>query len=71
MPTLKLSVDGLHSADDEDRLQRALAAEPGIFGAIANRQDGCAEIDFEDDELALDRILQIIETSGFHGRLAG
>lgn len=71
MPTVKLSVSGLRSHSDEERVEQALEAEPGIFGAIANRQSGCAEVDYEDDEVDIARLIDIIRSTGFEAFLAG
>lgn len=71
MPTVLLSVKGMDGADDEERVQEALLAEPGVFGAVANREEGCTEVDVEDDRVTVDRLIEIIEAAGFHATLAG
>lgn len=71
MPTALLRVSGLRGAEDEARLERALQAEPGVFGAVANHQDGCAEIDFEDDEVTVEQLIEVAESAGFGATLAG
>lgn len=71
MATLKLRITGLASARDEERIETALQAQPGVFAATANRLDGCAEIDYEDDEVAIERLIALVEAAGFGARLAG
>lgn len=71
MPTLKIRVDGLTSDRDARRLENALNALPGVYGAVADRQAQCVEVDFEDDEEGIDSILALVEAEGFRARLAG
>lgn len=71
MATLKLYVAGMRSRADEARIEEALRAERGVYGAVANREDGSAEVDFDDDELDLDRILEIVRSLGYEPTLGG
>ncbi len=71
MATLKLRITGLATAQDEANLEAALRAEAGVFGAAASRGSGCAEIDYEDDEVAIERLIALVEQAGFGARLAG
>jgi hypothetical protein len=52
-------------------VEAALCAESGIFGAIANRSSGCGEVDYEDDEVTIERIMEIVREVGFETDLAG
>ncbi|HWV58150.1 MAG TPA: hypothetical protein VNZ57_11925 [Longimicrobiales bacterium] len=71
MPTINVDVLGMRDENDEERLRAALLAECGVLGVVASHNHRCAEIDYEDDELALDRVLAVIRTAGFEPRLAG
>lgn len=70
MPTVKLSVRGLTAGNEAD-LERALRAVEGVFGAVASRAAGCCEIDFEDDVVAIDELLDAARRAGFDATLAG
>lgn len=70
MATMLLRVEGL-GADDAAKLEALLLSTRGVFGAVVSAAEGCAEIDFEDDEVDYDRIIQRVESSGFTARLAG
>ncbi|MBI4544545.1 MAG: heavy-metal-associated domain-containing protein [Gemmatimonadetes bacterium] len=70
MPTLKLRISGMRHADEE-RIKQALEAEPGVYGVEASHESGCADVDYEDDEVAIDRLIELIRAVGFEAELAG
>lgn len=71
MPTILLCVEGMEDSDDEARVERALERERGVFGAVANREERCAEIDCEEDEVAIDRLIEVVRETGFQAKLGG
>lgn len=71
MPTLKLSVTGLQSPEDERRVEEALRAETGVFGVQASRSAACAEVDFSDGEADIDRLIEIVREAGFDAAVGG
>jgi hypothetical protein len=71
MPTILLQIQGLRTAADEQRLEEALRAERGVYGAVASREDGCAEVDVDDDMVTIDHLIGIAGTAGFHAVLRG
>ncbi len=71
MATLKLCIDGMAGHDDEARIELALRAEPGVLGVVANHEAACAEIEYEDDEVSLERILSVVEALGYPSEVGG
>lgn len=71
MPTIFFRVTGLRDAGDERRVETALRAEPGVYGAVASREESCAEIDFDDGEVTIGRMAHVIASVGFQATLAG
>lgn len=71
MPCLRLHVPTLTAGDPARDLERRLVAVRGIYGAFANCQEKIVEIDFEDDEITLTRILEMLVEAGHRGKLAG
>mgnify|MGYP001128804018 CR=1 FL=1 len=71
MPTVLLCVTGMQNADDEQRIERALLAARGVFGAVANREQACVEVDIEDDEVTPKELIAILRSEGFEARLGG
>jgi hypothetical protein len=56
MPCLRLNVPTIGAAPDGDRIRGALLREPGVYEAQANCREKLVEIDFEDDEVTLERL---------------
>ena len=65
MPTARLRIDGLVSAADERHLETSVRGLTGVYGAVASCRDRCIEIDFEDDEVKLDEIVDAAGAAGF------
>lgn len=70
MATLLLRIDGLRPGD-EPRIERTLRDLPGVYGVVVSTTERCAELDIEDDEVSLERILERLREQGLDGRLAG
>lgn len=70
MPTQKLWVKGLRR-EDEAPLARRLQALDGVFFAVLNHDDECAEVDFEDDRVSLEEIRAALRDAGYETRIAG
>lgn len=68
MPCLRLNVEGPEGPDAERRLVHALEAEPGVFGVILCHDRRGVEIDFEDDEVTIDRLILRAREAGFAAR---
>ena len=71
MATLKLWIEGMHAADDESRIEDALRRERGVLGVVANRQEACAEIEIEDDEVAVEDLVNLVSALGYPTQLGG
>lgn len=70
MPTLLLKLTALRKGDGT-RLEEVLRAMPGVFAVVVSEAECCAEIDFEDDEVAVDRIVERARDAGFDARPSG
>ena len=71
MPCLKLRLTGPPDAAAERRLVHALEAERGVFGVVMCHDTRGVEIDFEDDEVSMDRLFEVVRTQGFEAKLGG
>lgn len=70
MPTLKLEIRGLQPSDEE-RVEALLKAQTGVYGAVADHDEACVEVDFEDDEESIEHLVGVLREAGFEARLAG
>ena len=70
MPTQKFFVKGLRAEDEEAVAGRAKQLS-GVLFALANHQDQCAEVEFEDDMVSLDEIRRAIAEQGYEVEVAG
>jgi hypothetical protein len=70
MPTQRLRIPGLRH-QDEAELSRRLRAIPGVYYAVLNHLDECAEIDFEDDAVSLAEICRAVRDFGYDADIAG
>ena len=70
MPTMLIRVDRLRE-ENAEKLEAVLRALPGVFAVVVSPSEGCAEVDFEDDEVDLDRILGRVRHAGFEAELSG
>lgn len=71
MPCLRLHVPTLVPGDAASALERRLSGERGIYGVFAHAHERYIEIDFEDDEITVTRIVELIAEAGHRARLAG
>lgn len=71
MPSLKLSVPDMRGRGCEQKLEAAYAGEPGVYCVVACATTRCLEIDFEDDEVTLMRLMEIARDTGYPASLAG
>jgi copper chaperone CopZ len=70
MPTPKFHVPGLRR-EDEARIERRLRELDGVFAAVLNQADACAEVDFEDDRVSLQEIGDAIREFGYGAEPVG
>lgn len=70
MPTQKLWVKGLKQ-EDERPIEQRLKELDGVFYAVLNHQDECAEVDFEDDRASLAEIRAALREMGYESKVAG
>lgn len=71
MPCLRLHVPTLVPGDAAAALERHLCAQHGIYGVLAHPQERFMEIDFEDDEITVSRIVELLAEAGHRAKLAG
>lgn len=71
MSTLKLCIGGMRGPEDALRIEEGLRGLPGVLGVIARRRSECAEVEYEDDELSIERLLALVRELGYEAQLGG
>jgi hypothetical protein len=69
MATVRLAVEGMPDAGTAARISRLLREQAGVFGAVASHVSGYVDIDFEDDEVSVERLIAVLRESGCEARL--
>jgi copper chaperone CopZ len=65
MPTVRLCIAGLQSRAEEPALEQALRAVAGVYAAAASYREGCVWVDCDDDEVTLDRLMDVVRQRGY------
>jgi hypothetical protein len=71
MPCLRLNIPTIVGGTQGPALERTLLAEPGVYAAFVHCVEKYVEIDFEDDEITLTRLIEVVREAGFDARVAG
>ena len=70
MATLLLRFRDL-GPEDVTAVEVALRALPGVYGAVVSASEGCAEVDFEDDEIGVDAVVDRLRGEGYAVTVSG
>lgn len=70
--TRKIKIAGMHCANCEKRVAKALGAVSGVTGVSADWKKGCATVTFDDKTVGLQRIADTLDAVGYRvGDAAG
>lgn len=70
MAAVKLTIAGMHCGNCVTKVERALKAVPGTFGAAVDLQQGSAEVDFDAQKSTPDRYVQAVQSAGYQANVA-
>ena len=71
MANARLRVTGMHCGNCQVKVEKALKAVSGVYSAIVDWQDGCAEVDFDDDAVTSAQLVAAVQLAGYAATLAG
>jgi len=71
MANAKLHVTGMHCGNCQSKVEKALTSVAGVYTAIVDWQGGEAEIDFNDDAVTAEQLVNAIQKVGYGAKLAG
>ena len=70
MSSVRLSITGMHCGNCVTKVEKALKAVPGTFGAAVDLQLGSADVDFDAAKATPDRYVQAVQAVGYQARIA-
>jgi len=71
MATAKLRVQGMSCGHCQATVEQALTAIGGVYSAVVDLRDGEAEVDFNDDTVTTEQLVDAVVRAGYSARLAG
>lgn len=71
MANVKLRITGMTCGHCQAKVEKALKAVSGVYGAVVDLPDGEAEVDFDDDAVTTDTLLNAVARAGYGAKLAG
>lgn len=71
MSSAKFKVTGMSCGHCQQKVERALKDNTGVYWAVVDLQDGVAEVDFDDDAVSSQQLIAAVERAGYTARLAG
>jgi Cu+-exporting ATPase len=71
MAHLRLNIAGMTGTPCQQKIERALEALPGMYSAVVCLERGYADVEYGEDRLTTDQVMQAIRTAGYETRLGG
>jgi Cu+-exporting ATPase len=71
MASLRLAISGMHCSHCRAKVEKALTAVPGVFGATVDLPGGSAEIDLDDRSVRPEQLIEAVRTAGYSATVAG
>lgn len=70
MAAVRLSIAGMHCGNCVTKVEKALKAVQGTFGAAVDLQQGSADVDFDGSKATPDRYVQAVYSAGYRAKVA-
>jgi P-type Cu+ transporter len=71
MAHLRLNISGMTGTKCQQKIERALGALPGMYSAVVCLERGYADVDYGEDRLTADQVMNTIEQTGYRARVGG
>jgi copper chaperone CopZ len=71
MAHLRLSIAGMTGTPCQQKIERALYALPGMYSAVVCLDRGYADVEYGEDRLSADQVMQAINKAGYQTKLGG
>ncbi len=70
MASLRLSITGMHCGNCVTKVEKAIKAVPGTFGATVDLPGGTADVDFDAAKATADRYVEAVRSVGYTAQVA-
>jgi Cu+-exporting ATPase len=71
MAHLRLNISGMTGIACQQKIERALDALPGMYSAVVCLDRGYADVEYGEDRLTSEQVMQAIQDAGYQARLGG
>ena len=71
MANVKLRVTGMTCGHCQAKVEKALKSVTGVYSAVIDLPDGEAEVDFDDDSVTTDQLVEAVAKAGYGAKIAG
>ena len=71
MAHLRFNISGMTGRPCQEKIESRLAALPGIYSAIVCLDRGYADIEFGEDRVSADDLVQEIQAAGYTATIGG
>jgi copper chaperone len=68
--SLRLSVTGMTCDHCKGRVENALKEVSGVYAAFVDLAEGAAEVDFDDQKVVAEALLDAVTAAGYEARVA-
>lgn len=71
MAHLRFNISGMTGQPCQQTIEARLAALPGIYSAVVCLDRGYADVEYGEDRLTAEQIIEAINTTGYRARIGG
>lgn len=71
MAHLRFNIAGMTGTPCQQKIESRLAKLPGIYSAVVCLERGYADVDYGEDRLTADEIMEAISKAGYQAKIGG
>lgn len=68
MKSVRLNVSGMTCNHCTAKVEQALRGLPGVIGVYVDLGEGAAEVDYDDQQVNVEAMVEAVKTSGYEAR---
>ncbi len=71
MKTARLNVSGMTCGHCQASVEKALRNQPGVRNATVHLEKGAAEVEYDEDAVAVEQLVAAVKEEGYSAAIAG